>query len=389
MYKIKLFNQIAEKGLNQFPTEQYQVGHKIDSPDAILLRSQSLHDLDIPDSLLAVARAGAGVNNIPVEKLGQLGIPVFNTPGANANAVKELVIAGMLLAGRRLPQALSAVQALEGDATHISQQVEKIKKQFSGFELPSRHLGVIGLGAIGVPVANVGIKLGMPVTGYDPAISVMRAWQLSAQIQQAQNLQHLLQHANIVTIHVPYSETTHHLLNADNIRLLPKGAIVLNFARDGVVDEAAILAALNNDHVAAYVTDFPSPDFLQHPKAICLPHLGASTGEAEENCAMMAARSLRSYLEFGEIHYSVNFPDVSMPYTSGTRLAMANANVPNIIGQITTTLADANLNIIDMINKSRGEIAYTLIDVESQIPESVLNTLKNIAGLMKLRIIKQ
>ncbi len=385
MFKILTLNNISPVGLERFPADRYQVGADVKSPDAILLRSFNMHGYDLPRSLKAVARAGAGVNNIPVDGLSERGIPVFNTPGANANAVKELVLAGMFLGARNICQAWQFVESLDGDDDSLNEQVEAGKREFVGFELPGRTLGVIGLGAIGVLVANAALRLGMRVVGYDPELTVRRAWQLSSEVVQAQSLKDLLAQSDFVTIHVPLSEVTRELINSESIRDMRQEATLLNFSRHGIVSDDAVVGALGEGKLNAYVCDFPTAKLKGHPRIITLPHIGASTREAEENCAVMASRQLRDFLEDGNITNSVNFPEVVMPRISGSRVALVNANVPNMLGQISTTLARANLNILDMLNKSRGELAYTLTDVEGAIPPHVLGELAAIDGVMSVR----
>ncbi len=385
MFKILTLNNISPLGLERLPQDRYQVGAEVKSPDAILLRSFNLHGYDIPRSLKAVARAGAGVNNIPVADLSARGIPVFNTPGANANAVKELVLAGMFLGARNICQAWRYVESLEGDDESLSEQVEAGKRKFVGFELPGRTLGVIGLGAIGVLVANAALRLGMRVVGYDPELTVRRAWQLSSEVVQAQSLKDLLAQSDFVTIHVPLSDMTRELINSESIRDMRQEATLLNFSRHGIVSDDAVVGALEEGRLNAYVCDFPTAKLKSNPRIITLPHIGASTREAEENCAVMASRQLRDFLEDGNITNSVNFPEVVMPRISGSRVALVNANVPNMLGQISTTLARANLNILDMLNKSKDELAYTLTDVEGPIPTHVLGELAAIDGVMSVR----
>lgn len=387
MYKILTLNNIAVVGLDRLPRDRYEIASEIQHPDAILLRSFKMHEMPIPETLKAVGRAGAGVNNIPVDKLTKLGIPVFNAPGANANAVKELVVAGMLLAARNICQAWDYTNKLEGDDARLHKEVEAGKAKFAGFELPGRTLGVIGLGAIGIKVANVALDLGMKVIGFDPQITVQSAWKLSAKVQQAHSVDDLLRQVDFVSFHVPLVDATRNMLSADRIKLMKKGAVVLNFAREGIVDEAAICDALGAAWLYAYVCDFPSNRLKGNPRVIALPHLGASTQEAEDNCAVMVADQVRDFLENGNILNAVNFPEVMMPRTEGARLAIANANVPNMVGQISTALAEAGLNIIDLINKSKGEIAYTLIDIEGQISDAVLSRIKAISGVLSLRVL--
>lgn len=385
MYKILTLNNISVAGLERLPRENYEIASEIQHPDGILLRSFNMHDMEIPSSVRAVGRAGAGVNNIPVAKLSERGVPVFNAPGANANAVSELVVAGMLLACRNICQAWDFARNQAGSDEEIHKAVEAGKKQFVGFELPGRTLGVVGLGAIGVRIANAALALGMKVVGYDPDITVQRAWQLSSEVQQAVSVDDLLSRVDFVTFHVPLTDHTRGMINADRISLMKKNAVILNFARDGIVDNAAVCDALNSGHLYAYVCDFPNNRLKGHPRVVTLPHVGASTREAEDNCAVMVAEQVRDYLENGNVHNSVNFPEVVMPRVSGFRIAVVNANVPNMVGQISTTLADAGLNIIDMLNKSRGELAYTLVDVESELNPGTLERLRAIKGVLCVR----
>jgi D-3-phosphoglycerate dehydrogenase len=385
-FKILTLNHISVEGLRRLPREIYEVASEIGHPDAIMVRSANMHEMEIPSSVKAVGRAGAGVNNIPVDALARRGIPVFNAPGANANAVKELVLAGMWLGARNICQSWQYVRELEGDDTAVSKAVEAGKKKYAGFELPGRTLGVVGLGAIGVEVANAALALGMRVIGFDPAMTVERAWQMSSGVEKAASIDHLFSEADFVTVHVPLVDGTRGLVSAERVRLMKKGAIVLNFARGGIVDEEAVIKALDEGRLAAYVCDFPNNRNRLHPKVTALPHLGASTGEAEDNCAIMVAENLREYLENGNIRHSVNFPEAIMPRAEeGTRLAIANLNVPNMVGQISTCLAEAGLNIIDLLNKSRGPVAYTLVDVEGDVPETVVERIAAIDGVLKLR----
>jgi len=386
-FKILTLNNIAVEGLRHLPRELYEVASEIGHPDAVLVRSANMHDMDIPASVKAIARAGAGVNNIPVQAMSQRGVPVFNAPGANANAVKELVIAGLLLGARNICQAWNYVLDLEGDDATVSKLVEAGKKKFVGFELPGRTLGVVGLGAIGVKVANAALDLGMRVIGYDPQLTVERAWQLSSGVQQAPSLDDLFSRSEFLSPHVPLADGTRNLVNAERLRLMKPGGILLNFARGGIVDEDAVIESLDAGHLAAYVCDFPSNRNRRHPKITALPHLGASTGEAEQNCAVMVAENLREYLENGNIRHAVNFPETLMPRTEGYRVTVANLNVPNMVGQISTLLARANLNIVDLLNKSRGEVAYTLVDVEAPIPEDTIAAIAKIEGVLNVRIV--
>jgi len=387
MFKVLTLNNISVAGLERLPRDRYEVASELLTPDAILLRSFNMHDYKIPASLKAIGRAGAGVNNIPLEQMSARGVAVFNAPGANANAVKELVLAGMLLAARNVCPAWDFVRALDGDDAQLSEQVEAGKKQFVGFELPGRTLGVIGLGAVGVQVANVALSLGMRVIGYDPDITVYRAWQLSSDVQQATSVGDLLAHADFVTLHVPLVDATRGLLDERRIELMRDGATLLNFSRDGLVDEAALLSALDAGKLHAYVCDFPTTLLKGHQRTIALPHIGASTQEAEDNCARMVADQLKDYLQDGNITNSVNFPAVQMPRSGGYRLTLVNTNVPNMLGQISTALADGGLNIIDMLNKSRGDLAYTLCDVDSPISAEVIGKLAAIKGVLSVRSI--
>lgn len=385
MYKILTLNNISVEGLDRLPRDKFEIASEIQHPDAILLRSYKMHDMEIPETLRAVGRAGAGVNNIPVDKMSGLGIPVFNAPGANANAVKELVIAGMLMACRNICQSWEFSRNLEGEDAVINKNVEAGKKNFVGFELPGRTLGVIGLGAIGVQVANAAHALGMNVIGYDPDITVQRAWELSANVQKAASVDDLLSKVDFVTFHVPLIDATKNLINKERLAIMKDNVVVLNFARNGIVNDEAMVEALDSGKAYAYICDFPSNLLKNHPRVITLPHLGASTKEAEDNCAIMVAEQVKDYLENGNVHNSVNFPEMSMPRVGGNRIAVVNANVPNMLGQISTKLADAGLNIIDMLNKSRGELAYTLVDVEGEVPDSTVEELLSVDGVLSVR----
>lgn len=384
-FKIQTLNSISIEGLQRLPRDRYEVASDIGQPDAILVRSAKMHDMTLPDSVLAVARAGAGTNNVPVAALSKRGIPVFNAPGANANAVKELVLAGMFLAARNLVQAADFVQKLTEEGAALDKVVEAGKKNFVGFELPGRTLGVVGLGAIGVQVANAALGLGMRVIGYDPQITVERAWQLSSAVEQARSLDELFSRADFVTVHVPLMDATRALVNAARLKLMPKGAVMLNFARGEIVDEAAVIAALGESRLTAYICDFPSRALRGNPKVVALPHLGASTHEAEANCAVMVAENLRAYLEDGIVRYSVNFPEADMPRSGAHRITIANANVPNMVGQISSSLGDARLNIADLLNKSRGELAYTIVDLDGPIDATTLGRIRGIAGVLNVR----
>jgi D-3-phosphoglycerate dehydrogenase len=364
------------------------VASEFQTPDAILLRSFKMHGMAIPASLKAVGRAGAGVNNIPVDKMSERGVVVFNAPGANSNAVKELVIAGMLMACRNIPQAWDFARQLDGTDEEINKQTEAGKKNFAGFELPGRTLGVIGLGAIGVRIANAAVALGMNVIGFDPGITVRGAWQLDAAVQQATSVDELLYRSDFITFHVPLVDSTKHLINAERLKHMKDNVVVLNFARGGIVDDEAMVQALDSGKAYAYVCDFPSNLLKNHPKVITLPHLGASTREAEENCAIMVADQVKDYLENGNVVNSVNFPEVVMPRTEGAfRLAVVNSNVPNMLGQISSDLAKADLNIIDMLNKSRGDLAYTLVDVDKEVPQVIIDEIAGIEGVLAVRAI--
>ena len=386
--KVLTLNAISARGLARLP-EHYIVGGDIADPDAILVRSANMHDMVIQPSVRAIARAGAGTNNIPVKMLSERGVPVFNAPGANANAVKELVIAGMLLAARNLVPAVKFVEGLSGSDEEMHRATEAGKKQFAGMELPGRTLGVIGLGAIGSHIAEAAIRLGMNVIGFDPAITVDAAWRLPSQVKRAENVEDVLRMADFVTLHVPMLDATRNLINAQRIGTMRPGAVLLNFAREGVVDNAAVVEALDAGKLHAYICDFPANALKGHARVVALPHLGASTGEAEENCAVMVAEQLVDYLENGNILNAVNFPNVSMARESAYRIAIANANVPNMVGQISSVLAAAGINIHNMVNKSRGDMAYTLVDVDSAVTAAVMEQLSAIAGVLAVRYLPQ
>jgi len=385
MYKIKTFNNISDKGLSRLPSSDYDVDPDHDSPDAIILRSYKLHDYPIPDSLLAVGRAGAGTNNVPVVKMSEHGIPVFNAPGANANAVKELVIAGMLLACRNICQAWDYARNVEGTPEQQNKAVEDGKKKYVGYELPGRTLGVVGLGAIGVYVANAAVSLGMRVVGFDPTITVKSAWKMSSEVQEMPSIDELVKQSDFVTFHVPLLESTKNLLNEQRIARMKKGAVVLNFAREGIVDDEAVLEALDNGRLGAYVCDFPAENLKGHDKVITLPHLGASTVEAEENCAIMVADQLKDFLENGNIHNSVNFPEIRLARIGDVRLAIANQNRPDMVGQISHVLGQSGVNIQHMSNESRGDLAYTLMDLDKAIDQGALSAIKAIDGVLSAR----
>ncbi|EGV33895.1 Phosphoglycerate dehydrogenase [Thiorhodococcus drewsii AZ1] len=385
MFKIQTLNNISVAGLERLPRASYEVASEISHPDAILVRSAKMHDMEIPETVQAIGRAGAGTNNVPVAAMTARGVAVFNAPGANANAVKELVIAGMLMSARNIPQAWHFARGLSGEDAAINEAVESGKKQFGGFELPGRTLGVVGLGAIGVKVANAARALGMHVVGYDPSITVNHAWQLERDVQATLSIDDLLSRSDFVTFHVPLTDQTRHMINADRIRILPKGAVLLNFSRSGIIDDDAVVTALDQGHLYAYCCDFPSNLLKDHPRVITLPHLGASTKEAEDNCAIMVADQIRDYLENGNVTNAVNFPAISLPRNGGVRLAVVNSNVPNMVGQISTDLANAGLNIIDMLNRSRGDIAVTLIDLDQRCSDETLAQLRGIEGVLSVR----
>ena len=382
---VLVLNQISASGLARLPAELYRVGKDVADPAAILVRSADLHGLAIPASVRAIGRAGAGTNNIPVKAMSARGVPVFNAPGANANAVKELVLAGMLIAARNLSGAMRFVAALDPASPDLDKAVEDGKKSFAGYELAGQVLGIIGLGKIGCLVADAAIKLGMTVLGYDPEITVDAAWSLPSQVKRAASVNEVLRSAQFVTLHVPLVDATRHLVNDGNIGLMREGAVLRNFSRDGVVSDTAVVDALASARLAQYVCDFPSATLHGNPKVVALPHLGASTREAEENCAVMVVDQLRDYLEHGNVANAVNFPHVGMARESAWRVAIANSNVPNMLGQISTAMAQAGLNIHNMVNKSRGEMAYTLVDVDSAVAAPVLDTLRAIQGVLAVR----
>jgi D-3-phosphoglycerate dehydrogenase / 2-oxoglutarate reductase len=387
-FRILTLNQISPRGLARFPAERYEVGADVADPDAILVRSAELEARRITARVRAIGRAGVGVNNIPVPELSRRGIPVFNTPGANANAVKELVLAGLFLAARNIGPAWLFARGLGGDDAAIEAAVEAGKRRFVGFELPGRTLGVVGLGAVGVEVANSALALGMKVLGYDPQLTVQRAWQLSSSVEQALSLDDLFARSDAITVHVPLNDDTRALVSAARLALMRPGATILNFARAAIVDEPAVLAALDAGRLHAYVCDFPKRSLKDHPRVITLPHLGASTGEAEENCAIMVVEQVRDFLENGNIRNSVNYPDTILPRVPNvTRLGVANRNVPNMVGQISTCLAAQGTNIADLLNKSRGEYAYTLIDADGALGEELLGRIRAIDGVLSARIL--
>ncbi|MDO8448162.1 MAG: phosphoglycerate dehydrogenase [Rhodoferax sp.] len=390
MYKVKTYNQISVKGLERFARQSYEVGSDMTHPDAYLLRSQKLHGEPVPPSLVAVARAGAGVNNVPVVDYGKQGIVVFNTPGANANAVKELVMAGMLLATRGILAGIDYVQSLTSmtDAAEMSQLLEKEKARFAGGEIKGKTLGIVGLGAIGSMVADMALALGMKVVGFDPALSIDAAWRLSNEVTRMENLPALLARSDYISLHVPAMDATRHMINADALAGVKQGAVLLNFARETIVDSAAVLHSLDGGRLGRYVCDFPEPALLGHARVIAMPHIGASTEESEENCAVMAADQLKDYLENGNITNSVNFPNVSMGRTPGTtRITFSNDNVSGVLGHVLSVLADNQVNVIDMVNKSRGELAYNIIDVETPPGEAVVKGIQAIDHVIRVRVI--
>jgi D-3-phosphoglycerate dehydrogenase len=389
MYKIQTLNKISSLGLEIFPRDGYEIASEIINPDAILVRSQNMLDMDLPQSVKAIARAGAGVNNVPVDKCSEMGIVVFNTPGANANGVKELVIAGMLISSRRIIPGITWAKSLVGKGDEVPKIIEKGKGDFAGPEIKGKKLGVIGLGAIGVMVANDAIELGMQVTGYDPFISVEAAWGLSRNVKRARGLESLLAESDYITLHVPLSDKTKSMINRERLSIMKKGARLLNFARGGLVNNADLIEAIQEGIISVYVTDFPDEELLKIDNVISFPHLGASTPEAEDNCAIMAVNQLRDFLEHGNIKNSVNFPDCELDSLGAGRIVIANKNVPNMVGQITTILASEKINIADMINRHRTDYAYNIIDVDVKIGEEVLNKIKKIEGVIMVRYIER
>jgi D-3-phosphoglycerate dehydrogenase / 2-oxoglutarate reductase len=384
-YRVRVLNNISAGGLKRLPWDRFAVSADVDDPHAILVRSADLHGMDISESLLAVGRAGSGTNNIPVPAMSERGIPVFNAPGANANAVKELVVAGMLIAARNIDDALSYLATIEPDDAELEKKVEAGKKVYAGYELDHHTLGIVGLGKIGCLVADAAIKLGMHVIGYDPEITVDSAWSLPATVKKANSLGEVLKHSNFLSLHVPLVDATRGMIDAGGIAQMKPGAVVLNFSRGGVVEEVAILEALQTGQLSKYVCDFPDPQLAGQRGVILLPHLGASTQEAEENCAVMVVDQVRDYLLDGTIQNSVNFPDVILPRESQFRVAIANANVPNMVGGISHEMAVAGLNIATMTNKSRRDLAYTLVDVDSEVPDSVIKAISAIDGVLMVR----
>ena len=390
MFKIKTYNQISVKGLERFPRQTYEVGSDIGHPDALLIRSQKLHDLAVPASLVAVARAGAGVNNVPVADYSRLGVVVFNTPGANANAVKELVMAGMLMATRGILPGMAYVNSLThiADAGEMSALLEKEKSRFAGGEIKGKTLGIVGLGAIGSMVADMALAMGMKVVGFDPALSIDAAWRLSNEVQRMENLQALLMRADYITLHVPAIDATQHLVNDDALKLIKPGAVLLNFARESIVDSAAVLRSLNQGRLRTYVCDFPEPALLGHAQVIAMPHIGASTEESEENCAVMAANQLIDFLENGNIVNAVNFPAVTMGRVDGTtRITFSNDNVSGVLGHVLSVLADKQVNVIDMVNKSRGDLAFNIVDVQGEPGDDVAAAIAAVNHVIRVRVL--
>jgi D-3-phosphoglycerate dehydrogenase / 2-oxoglutarate reductase len=388
MYKIQTLNKISPVGLDLFPRDEYEIASEIPNPDALLLRSFKMHDMELPESLKAIGRAGAGVNNIPIDKCTASGIVVFNTPGANANSVKELVLMSLFISSRRIYDGITWAKGLDDKGAEVPKLVEKGKSQFSGPEIRGKKLGIIGLGAIGVMVANDAEALGMKVSGFDPFISVDSAWGLSRSVKKAVSLDTLISESDYITVHVPLDDKTRGLINSEKFALMKKNVRLLNFSRGGLVNNEDLKVALADGTVSVYVTDFPDEDLLGEPNVIPVPHLGASTPEAEENCAAMAVNQVRNYLEYGHIKNSINFPECNMTPSAKNRILVANSNVPNMVGQITTLLADSGINIVDMLNRSRGDLAHNIIDCENGVPEEVLTKISNIKGVIMTRLIK-
>lgn len=389
MYKIKTYNNIAQAGLACFPADEFEVGADIETPDAILLRSHKMHDMELPQSLVAVGRAGAGVNNIPVDRLAEDGVVVFNTPGGNANAVKELVAAALLLGSRDILGGTNFVQSLGdiSDPGEFSKLLEKEKKRFAGSELAGKTLGIVGLGAIGSMVANLALELGMKVAGFDPAISVESAWRLSSRVLKVDSLDVLVRHSDYISLHIPANEKTKGLINAEKLSMFKEGARLLNFAREQVVDSEAVIAALDGGKLSGYITDFPVPGLLGRKDVVMLPHIGASTSEAEENCAVMASTQLIEFLRNGNIENSVNFPPIEMSRNGGYRITFSNRNVPAVLGKVLNVLAERKINVIDMVNKSRGDVAYNIMDVETEPSENVIQEIRRAEGVMRVRVV--
>ncbi len=386
-FSIKTFNKISTTGLDRFDQSKYAVGEEIDNPDAILVRSASLHDYAINGNLKAIARAGAGVNNIPIEACTAKGVVVFNTPGANANAVKELVLSGLLLSSRKIYEGIHWVQNLKDSGEDVSKVVEKNKSSFAGPELYGKTLGVIGLGAIGMLVANAAESLGMKVIGFDPYISINSAWQLSRYVQRAEKLEEVLTNSDYISLHMPLNDKTSGFLDAEKISLMKPGVCILNFARGGLVERESLLKNIETGHIRFFVTDFPEENLLGHDQIITIPHLGASTPESEDNCATMAADQLIDYLENGNIRNSVNFPTATMPRNGGSRIIIGNKNIPGFVSKITSKLADQNINIADMLNQHHGDIAFNIIDLDSPISEKDVGDIAKMEGIFLVRLI--
>ena len=390
MFKIRTYNKISEKGLEHFPIDTYSVSETESQPDGILLRSQKLHDEVLSDSVIAVARAGAGVNNVPVEDYTKKGIVVFNTPGANANAVKELVITSLLLSSRGIIQGRDFVGTLGHieDSAEMSKILEKEKKRFAGKELYGKTLGIVGLGAIGSMVADLALALGMDVVGYDPALSIEAAWKLSGKVRRMESLEELLAGVDFLTLHVPAIPATQHMINTEKLKLMKADAAIMNFARGAIVDAEAIVTALNANQLRQYICDFPEPCLIGHEQVIAVPHIGASTAEAEENCAIMAVNQVRDFMENGNIKNSVNFPHTSMSRgNAACRITFTNKNVPGVLGHLLSVFADNKVNVIDMVNKSRGDVAYNILDLEEHPNDEVLQLIKNVEHVINLRLI--
>lgn len=390
MFKIKTYNAISNKGLDRFDRNFYKVAADCDTPDAYILRSQKLHDESIPACVKAIARAGAGVNNVPVEQCTQAGVVVFNTPGANANAVKELVLAGLLLSSRDITGGMGYVQSLTdmADADEMGKLLEKEKKRFAGNELYGRTLGIVGLGAIGSMVADMALALGMNVVGFDPALSVDAAWKLPSQVEKMENLQALMGRSDYITLHVPAIAPTRHMINAEVLQSVKQDAVLLNFARESIVDADAVVASLDEKRLGMYVCDFPEPNLLSRPDVLAMPHIGASTAEAEENCAMMAVDQLKDFLESGNIKNSVNFPQINLPRADGYRITFVNDNVSGVLGNVLSIFTENNINVLDMMNKSRDNIAYNIIDVEQMPSETIIEAIRDVKHVISVRVLK-
>lgn len=388
MFKIQTLNKISSLGLDGFPRSDYEIASEFQNPDAVIVRSFGMLEMEIPATVKSIARAGAGVNNIPIQKCTDKGIVVFNTPGANANAVKELVFAGMFLSSRNLFESMKWTESIKGKGDEVPKLVEKEKSKFAGSEIKGKTLGVIGLGAIGVKVANDAIAMGMTVIGFDPSISVDNAWGLDSDVRKAISLDHLLADSDYITVHVPLTDGTRGMFNTEKFKLVKDGAVLLNFSRGGLINNADLKTAIEDGKIKCHVTDFPEEELIGEKGIICLPHLGASTEEAEDNCAVMAVKQTKEFLETGNIKNSVNFPDCDLPFSNKCRLIIANKNVPNMVGQITTRLAEKGINISDMINKHKGEIAYNIIDLDTVITDEQIERIKAIDGIIMARFLE-